>query len=470
MDAARYRASRGSFNGPMWTALSEGAPSWLCWKRPWSERAEGLPQIVAVEGIAGIGKTTLVRHFLGQTDPSRVFWSSADQDEVDLAWGLLGQLADAARAKGVGYIAELVDGLDPETDPFLVGASLLRLVGEHELAVVVIDDAHWADRQSLAAARFAFRRLPPGQILVVMTYRPEEAGRLGGGWRRLLVERGVRVRLGGLGIPELVRLSEAVTGLPLSRRAATRLFEQTSGHPLYARSLLEQLPPVTLERSEGPLPAPAELAGTVLARLSTCSAPAREVVRLAAVLGTTCKVVDLRALHEPEDFADALGEAIEAGLLHEVPGTGGMEVSFPHLLERSAVYQDLPPRQRRKLHAIAALALVGRAALKHRAAAFLGPDPDLADEAEQFAREDIAAGRFQRGAIELRMALGLTPQGPARRPGSWLLPKLSWDLVTSPVLELWPRTWPRCRMSPGPTMSRAHSPFCRPGPVKPTGY
>ena len=356
----------------------------------------GSPQIVAVEGIAGIGKTTLVRHFLGQTDPSRVFWSSADQDEVDLAWGLLGQLADAARAKGVGYIADLVDGLDPETDPFLVGASLLRLVGEHDLAVVVIDDAHWADRQSLAAARFAFRRLPPGQILVVMTYRPEEAGRLGGGWRRLLVERGVRVRLGGLGIPELVRLSEAVTGLPLSRRAATRLFEQTSGHPLYARSLLEQLPPATLERSEGPLPAPAELAGTVLARLSSCSAPAREVVRLAAVLGTTCKVVDLGALHEPEDLADALGEAIEAGLLHEVPGTGGMEVSFPHLLERSAVYQDLPTRQRRKLHTFAALALVGRAALKHRAAAFLGPDPDLADEAEQFAREDIAAGRFPR--------------------------------------------------------------------------
>jgi DNA-binding CsgD family transcriptional regulator len=375
----------------------------------------GSPQIVAVEGVAGIGKTTLVRHFLSQADPSRVFWSSADEDEVDLAWGLLGQLADAARAKGAGHISDLVDGLDPETDPFLVGGRLLRLVGEHELAVVVIDDAHWADRQSLAAARFAFRRLPPGQVLVVMTYRPEEAGRLGGGWRRLLVERGVRVRLGGLGIPELVSLSEAVTGSALSRRAATRLFEQTSGHPLYARSLLEQLPLDTLERSDGPLPAPAELAGMVLARLSSCSAPAREVVRLASVLGTACKVVDLRALHEREDFADALGEAIEAGLLEEVPGTGGMEVSFPHLLERSAVYEDLPARDRRKLHATAALALVGRAALKHRAAAFLGPDTDLADEAEQFAREDIAAGRFQRGALEFKMALGLTPQGPARR-------------------------------------------------------
>jgi DNA-binding CsgD family transcriptional regulator len=375
----------------------------------------GAPQIVAVEGIAGIGKTTLVRQFVGQAGPSSVFWCSADQDEVDLPWGLLGQLGDAARAKGVDYIGDPLDSLDPSADPFLVGASLLRLVREHELAIVVIDDAHWADQQSLAAARFAFRRLPPGQILVLITYRPEEAGRLGGGWRRLLVEKGVRARLSGLGVPELIRLSEAVTGLPLSRRAATRLFEQTSGHPLYARSLLEQLPPATLERGEGPLPAPAELAGTVLARLSSCSAAAREVVRLASVLGTSCRVVDLRALHEPEDFVDALDEAIEAGLLCEVPGTEGMEVRFRHVLERSAVYQELPSRQRRKLHAIAALALVGRAALKHRAAAFIGPDPELADEAEQFAREDIAAGRFQRGALELRMALGLTPPGAARR-------------------------------------------------------
>ena len=375
----------------------------------------GSPQIVAVEGIAGIGKTTLVRHFVGESGPSRVFWCSADQDEVDLPWGLLRQLADVARAHGVNPFTELMDSLEPGTDPFLVGASLLRLIGEHELAIVVIDDAHWADLQSLGAARFAFRRLPPGQILVLMTYRPDEAGRLGGGWRRLLVERGVRVRLGGLSVPELIQLSDGVTGLPLSRRAATRLFEQTSGHPLYVRSLLEQLPPATFERSEGPLPAPAELAGTVLARLSSCSAAAREVVRLASVLGTSCRVVDLRALLEPEDFADALSEAIEAGLLHEVPGTGGMEVSFPHLLERSAIYQDLPPRQRRKLHAVAALALVGRAALTHRAAAFVGPDSELAEEAEQFAREDIAAGRFQRGAVELRLALRLTPPGPARR-------------------------------------------------------
>ena len=60
----------------------------------------GSPQIIAIEGSGGIGKTSLVRHFVAQIDPSRVFWCSADQDEVDLPWGLLGQLAEAARGQG----------------------------------------------------------------------------------------------------------------------------------------------------------------------------------------------------------------------------------------------------------------------------------------------------------------------------------------------------------------------------------
>ncbi len=373
---------------------------------------------MAVEGVAGVGKTSLVRQFIAHTNPTRVFWCSGDPDERALAWGLLGQLADSARARDLPHLAELVTCLDSEADPLLVRTSFLRFVKENELAVVVIDDAHWADHQSLAAARFVFRRLPPGQLMVVMTYRSEEAGRLGEEWRRLFVERGRRLRLAGLSVPELVQLSEAVTGSPLSNRAAIRLFEQTSGHPSYALSLLEQLPVATLERADGPLPAPLDLASTVSDRLSSCKAHTRKAITLASVLGTSCSVVDLRAVLGVDDFAEALEESIEAGLLCEIPGSNGSEVGFPDLLVRSAVYQALRPLQRRELHAVASLAFAGRTALEHRAAASVAPDSELAAEAERYALEDIAAGRLQRGAIESKMALDLTPRGPAAAPST----------------------------------------------------
>ena len=298
----------------------------------------------------------------------------------------------------------------------MVGAGLLRFIKESEVAVVVVDDAHWADRQSLAAARFALRRLAPDPVLVILTYRPEEAWRLGEEWRRLFVEHGLRIRLGGLSVPELVLLSEAVTGMSLSQHAALRLFEQTSGNPLYARSLLEQLPPAAFEQTAGPLPAPLDLANAVLDRLKTCKTSTRKLVTLASVLGTSCGVVGLRTALGADDLPDALDESIESGLFREVPGSNGREVAFPGPLARSAVYHALLPRQRRELHEIASLACVGRAALEHRAAASAEPDSDLAAEAEKYAMEDMASGCYQRGATEFRMAATLTPCGPARRP------------------------------------------------------
>ncbi len=376
---------------------------------------QGSLRVVAVEGAAGIGKTSLLQHFLNQIEPTTVLWCSGDEDERALPWGLLHHLAGVARAVGLPRHTDELIGLEPDTDPLLIGCHLHNFLKENERAIVVIDDAHWADRQSLAAVRFACRRLVAGQILVVVTYRPDDPGRPGEEWRRLFVERGARVRLGGLSMPELRQLAGSVLGLPLSRRAAIRLFEQTSGHPSHTVSLLEQLPPATFERTEGPLPAPYELAKTVSRRLNSCGAATRDLVTFASVLGTTCRVVDLRAVLAIDAFTEALEEAIEAGLLREVPGTGGSEVGFSDLLVRTAVYETLRPRQRRELHTAASVTLTGRAALQHQAAASVAPDPDLAAEAEGYGLEDLSAGCYRRGAMELNLALGLTPPGPARR-------------------------------------------------------
>ena len=66
------------------------------------------------------------------------------------------------------------------------------------------------------------------------------------------------MRLGGLRLEDLLTLSAAVTGNPLSPRAARRLWLHTEGHPMHARAMLEELgggqPDLTLtylERTKG---------------------------------------------------------------------------------------------------------------------------------------------------------------------------------------------------------------------------
>lgn len=378
----------------------------------------GSPQVVGIEGSAGIGKTCLVRHFVAGARAAAVVWASGDADETDLPWGVLRQLSAAATAVGVAGsrdLGRLAEGLDPGADPLMVGAGLLSLL-EADDAIVVIDDAHWADGQSLAAVRFALRRLVSEKVLVIVTYRPEDAGRLGEGWRRLIEGgTGTRIRLGGLAAPDLVKLAETVAGRALSKRGAARLLEQTSGHPLYARSLLEQVPLATLERTSGPLPAPVDLASAVAARYASVRPSAQELVAAAAVLGRRCTVADLYVLSRVQDSGEAVAEAVQAGLLEEVAGAESAEVGFPHVLVRSAIYHDLSPDRRRRLHARAASVTSGRAALGHRFAAATEPDAELAADLERDGRTELAERRLASAGQQLARAAQLTPPGPLRQ-------------------------------------------------------
>jgi DNA-binding CsgD family transcriptional regulator len=375
---------------------------------------QGSPQIVAVEGEEGIGKTSLVREFAARAGQKTVFWCNGDEDETDVPWGMLRQLAEEASGHGDTRLRELVDGLHPGADPSLAGAGLLRLIGEDTHAVVVMDDVELADRQSMRALRFAFRRLVSEKVLVVMTYRPDRAARLGEEWRRLLHERGTRTRLGGLSPLELSQLSEALTGQPLSERGAFRLHAQTAGYPLFACLLLEQVPLSAIDRGDGPLPAPRELADAVADRLLQCSPAGREVLSAAAVLGSRCDLGVLKAVSAVEGFDNGVEEAFAARLLQEADGNQGNRLDFSHPMVRSAVYYALSPVRRRELHARAGSVLPGRAGLAHRVAATYGSQPALASELENVAEADMAAGHFAFGGQGFRSALRLSEPGQPR--------------------------------------------------------
>jgi hypothetical protein len=159
----------------------------------WALACRGEARVVCVEGVAGIGKTALVREFTGEAGGT-VLWASGDEDETGLPWGVLSQLP--------------VGSLAGQADPVFAARALADVLRAEGNVVLVIDDAQWADRLSLVALRLAVRRLGTDPVLLIMIRQTGSSVELDDGWRRLLdSDRGSRLEVDGLAPAELVRLA-----------------------------------------------------------------------------------------------------------------------------------------------------------------------------------------------------------------------------------------------------------------------
>ena len=76
-----------------------------------AEVAAGRPTVVLVHGPAGIGKTALVRRFVGSHPQRQVIWATGDEAESRLDFGVIDQLGWAAAAES------LLGGREPRGRP-----------------------------------------------------------------------------------------------------------------------------------------------------------------------------------------------------------------------------------------------------------------------------------------------------------------------------------------------------------------
>ena len=190
----------------------------------------------------------------------------------------------------------------------------------------------------------------------------------------------------------------------ISARRLRRLADHTGGNPLLARALLDELTDDALKAADGSFRAPRSLAGLILPRLAALPPPARDLVVAVSVLGDQGALSDVAALAGMADPAAALDEAQRAGFLTERDTPSGRVVSFAHLLIRHAVYDDLGAERRRRLHLRAAAIVGGPAALEHRSAAAVGPDPELAADLCAAAAAAADAGKLLLAARYLQQA------------------------------------------------------------------
>lgn len=364
----------------------------------------GQPRVVVVEGPAGIGKSALTRAFLADVGPEvRSLTSSGDAAESGMAFGVVDQLLTGAAQEGQTF--------EPSTDPLDAGAQLVDVLGalqEAGPALVVVDDAHWADAPSMQALTFALRRLHADRVMVLIARRdgPPE---LSDGVRRLVDARGQHLRLGGLDAVALAELAVRSGAGRLPVAAAERFRHHTDGSPLHAKALLEQLDPAELRREAGPLPAPRSYAMVVVSRLASCAAATEALVTAAAVLGERCELPAAARVAGLDDPAQALEEAVVANLLEGADVATAGAIAFVHPLIRAAVYHDLGPARRAGLHARAGTVTFGSTALDHRVAATLVDDPDLARQLVDQAATEARGGAWVVAAGHLAAAARLAP-------------------------------------------------------------
>ncbi len=364
----------------------------------------GRPRVVLLEGPPGIGKTAVLDRLLDDESDLTVLRATGEQWEAFVAYGVVDQLM---RVAGVSS-ARLRAGRDrslPAEEPVGVGARILEALAELEQKTplaIVIDDAQWADIDSLRALLFVARRLVRERVLIVLAQRIEDAMRLPEGLSRLATGRtGTTIALQPLTGEELQRLAAGLGVHQLSARTARRLQAHTAGNPLYITTLLTEMPAERWHTWEPLLPAPRAFALQVTRRLDVCRLQTRGLVEAAAVLGVHASLASAAVLADVDDVISALDEAVDVGLV-QIRDDGLQNVGFAHPLVRAAIYEQLGPARRVQLH-VRAAGLVDDegAALRHRVLATAPPNPALADELEAFARREARAGAWAGAASTL---------------------------------------------------------------------
>jgi DNA-binding CsgD family transcriptional regulator len=334
--------------------------------------ASGTPVVALIGGDAGIGKSRLVTE-LGERAREQGFAVLAGRcaelgDSVPYL-----PLADALRdaAAGSAPRGALLDALAarpvlsrllPDRDdsqpaggdqPGLVqqqlfGAvlGLLAELAQTSAVLLIIEDLHWADRSTRDLVTFLSRMLHAERLAVVATYRTDDLHRRHP-LRPLIAELS---RLPGVSMVELGPLpaeamAEHLASMSPRRLGAAeigRMITRAEGNPYYAEELLAA--------SAMSSALPAALADLLLARVERLTPPAQLVLRAAAVTGRLADDELVRQAAGLPDFEydDAVREAVTHGLL--VPA-GEHGYSFRHALLREAVYADLMPGERTRLHA-----------------------------------------------------------------------------------------------------------------------
>jgi ATP/maltotriose-dependent transcriptional regulator MalT len=338
---------------------------------------DGSTQFVLVGGEAGVGKSRLVAELVAEADLRQVRVLSGQCVQLGNDGVPFAPLVDALRVlarsmpreefdRALGparrALLRLLPNIDPDPDdvpvgPIVQGSQLLELVlGMLERlagsgpVLIVIEDLHWADQSTLDLVAYLVRAMRAVPVLLVGTFRSDELSRRHP-LRSLLLpwERGRVAHFLDLARFDRQEVSDqlgAILGRAAEPGLVDSVYERSEGNAF----LVEEMLGVVLAGGEATV-LPQSLRDVLLSRVDGVGPEARRLLSTAAVGGRWVSeqlLLAVSGLEESAAFA-GLREAVEQHLL--VVDDAGRGYSFRHALARDAVYDDLLPGERSRLHA-----------------------------------------------------------------------------------------------------------------------
>jgi predicted ATPase len=388
---------------------------WRLLQDVWRKVTNGKAQMAILTGEAGIGKTRLVEEMevwasrQGITIASARCYSTLE----DLAYApvtiwlrseALHSVLSDLDSTWLTEIARLV----PEvlaTRPNLPRPTAMTegwqrqhffealaraILSARQPLLLLLDDLHWCDHETLAWLQYLFRFAPEAHVLLLGTVRAEETSPthplvafLQPLQRDSLV---TEIALGPLTPIETTILAEHVSGQRFESAIANRLYSETEGNPLFVvemmragaaaeyRTELHVLDEGLLFRSEDPLDRssivrperqqglslfarsastlPPMIQIVLATRLAQLSPLAHEVASVAAVIGRefTFSVLVQASGQNEEAVVRGLDELWQKRIVREQGQDKALAYDFSHDKLREQVYTSLSPASRCLLH------------------------------------------------------------------------------------------------------------------------
>ncbi|HEV8230088.1 MAG TPA: adenylate/guanylate cyclase domain-containing protein [Candidatus Limnocylindria bacterium] len=307
---------------------------------------------------------------IGEVDDDATKWTKLQRraGEVlpDLAEEMLPYLATLVGIRPPADVAQRLRALDAEAirrQVFRSAYAFFESIAGAGPTVLALEDWHWADRSS----QQLFQHLLPlaERLLLCWTGRNDPTSAVPG-TAEACARSGMRyleVRLLPLTDAEAIQLARNLLGTAtIPSQIGRTVIPRAEGNPFYVQALIRSLVdrgtlrrnttsgPWTLGDTDVARSMPPSVQAAIAARLDTLSSAARDIARVASIIGRTFPYALLREVYEEDGLDDGLAELLTHGLLRESTQRPERELAFAHALIQEAAYAGMLLERRRELH------------------------------------------------------------------------------------------------------------------------